>query len=334
MIKLTSLAAITLAIGCVPDDDVAWKPLDRVPFEHAPTSTSNIVGGSKHAGNPETALLLPLNAEGVPIGTCSSTLVGSRLLLTAAHCVDDTIGAAGFAAYFGTDFTVETDPGFQFLAFAEALAIHPAWNPADITQGNDIAVIQLAQNVPIAPRRVRTSPLSTADVGASIELVGWGVTATGATDAQVKRRAVSPLVDFDQTLVVIGNGVANTCQGDSGGPAFLGDRVAGITSFGGPCEELGAYTRVDAFLGFLGATGVDVTPDPSTPDPDPTDPVQPDEPVCTKPFGCEQNAFPDEPGDGGCNTGRGSGFATLLVLGALISAGRRRRRRPSTVAHT
>jgi secreted trypsin-like serine protease len=330
MTKLILLS--TILAGCVPDD-VSWREVDAVSIDRAAAhdyfgTRAGIVGGASHTGNPETALLLPLDAQNQILGFCSSTLVGPRLLLTAAHCVDPSIPAAGFAAYFGTDFTAETDPGLLFIAFAEAVAIHPAWNPDDIVAGNDIAVIRLVETVPIAPKQVRTSPLGAADRNAPVELVGWGLTAGGANDTGVKRRVVSQLFDFDATLISIGSPGTNTCNGDSGGPAFLGDRVIGVTSFGDAgCATTGIDTRVDAFLDFLRAAGVDATPDPQEPD-DPVAPPPDDDDECGKVFGCEDNQFPDSEreDDGGCSTGRGQGIASLLVFAALLSAGRRRRR--------
>jgi secreted trypsin-like serine protease len=330
MIKHLTIS-LALVAGCVPNDpELEWRLVDEVSVD--PTSVDTtfgtrqaIVGGTAHAGNPETTQLLALDAQGQIIGFCTGTLVGPKLVLTAAHCVDDTIGAAGFAAYFGTDITIETDPGFRFITAAASLAVHPAWDPANVTAGNDIAVLQLADTVPITPIRVRTAPLTNADRGKPVELVGWGITGGGKEDLGVKRRVVSTMFDFDAKLIAIGDNVTNTCSGDSGGPAFFEGRVIGVTSFGdAACAQTGFDTRVDTFVDFLGAAGVDVTPDTA----DPTDPVDPTEPpTCDKVFGCDQNANPDRDDDsGGCSTGKGSGVAMLLVLGALLSAGRRRPR--------
>ena len=55
------------------------------------------------------------------------------------------------------------------------------------------------------------------------------------------------------TMVCAGNGSADTCQGDSGGPLMVSDGsflvLAGITSWGGPCNsptQPGVYTRLGA----------------------------------------------------------------------------------------
>lgn len=323
------LTLITALVGCVPEAPaIDWHAVESISVD--PTSIddtfgtrSGIVGGAPHTGNPETTQLLAVDAQGQILGFCSGTLVGPQLVLTAAHCVDDTIGAAGFAAYFGTDITGETDPGFRFLTAAAARAVHPQWDPANVTAGHDIAVLQLVDSVPIAPIRVRTAPLTEADRGTPVELVGWGITGGGKQDFGVKRRALATLVDFDDKLIAIGDGASNTCSGDSGGPAFLGGRVIGVTSFGdAACAQVGFDTRVDTFVEFLGAAGVDVTPDPEGP----AQPEQPGDPECTKVFGCDQNATPAPDDGAGCRAGGHTGPGAWLVLGVLISAARRRRR--------
>jgi len=321
--KIKSLTLCAALAACTPSEEVAWQDLAPTTPDLSVLHQQRIVGGAPFTGSPETALIVAFDANSEVAGLCSSTLVAANVLMTAAHCLDNP-AIVNVAAYFGTDATVETDPGFELTAAAASFAIHPEWNPDDPGAGNDIAVIELAQAVPLAPKRVRTSPLTAADKGLPVELVGWGITLGGNTDFGIKRRVVAPLDDFDAKLVALGSATANTCQGDSGGPAFLGDRVIGETSFGDAGSvETGIYTRVDAFLGFLADAGVDVTPDAQ----DPTDPIEPPDDECGKLFGCEQNPTdPDDRDGGGCSTGRGNGLAALLVIGALLSARRTRRR--------
>jgi uncharacterized protein (TIGR03382 family) len=235
---------------------------DRIPelpdrAGRAGAPDANIVGGTRHSGNPEVAFLLAFDAQDESLGTCTGTLIAPTAVLTAAHCIDIP-DAAGFLVYFGSDASVEVDPGALFLTYAESVVEHPDWDPD--TLENDIGLMFLEDPVPIVPAQLRTAPLARTDLGEPVHLVGWGITGGGEEDGGVKRHVVSELFDFDQTLVEVGAPEANTCSGDSGGPAFLErdgvEELIGVTSFGDTdCVLDGFSTRVDSFLDFIASGG-------------------------------------------------------------------------------
>jgi uncharacterized protein (TIGR03382 family) len=218
---------------------------------------ANIVGGTRHSGNPEVAFLLSFDDQDESLSTCTGTLIAPTVVVTAAHCIDNP-DAAGFLVYFGSDASAAVDPGQLFLTYAESVVEHPDWDPD--TLENDIGLMFLLDAVPIVPAQLRTAPLARTDLEAPVHLVGWGITGGGEDDGGVKRHVVSQLFDFDQTLVAVGSPEANTCNGDSGGPAFLErdgvEELIGVTSFGdADCVLDGFSTRVDSFLEFIASGG-------------------------------------------------------------------------------
>jgi MYXO-CTERM domain-containing protein len=246
---------------------------DQEPSEERLDTEFRIVGGQPDAEDPAVPFLLVYDTQSeAPRSVCSGTLIDSRFILTAAHCVD--AGTLGFevgaiGAYFGTT-AMDDDPGFVFYTEAVGFTAHEGWDGASAPdQGNDIAVIELAENVPLQPIPINRQPLSDQDLGAPVRLVGWGITSGGGEDSGVKRAVQSQLFDFDGGFVVVGGPQTNTCSGDSGGPAFmqLGGQpvVVGVTSFGdAACEQYGVSTRVDAFADWIDAAmGGAPTPPPA-----------------------------------------------------------------------
>jgi hypothetical protein len=285
-------------------------------------SGGNIVGGAPTTGDPAVAIIAAFDADEAIQFTCSGTLIGPDVILTAGHCVDDP-STAGYLIWFGTVLS-ETDPGFVFATFADTVAPHPGWD-GTLEGGNDIAIIRTVDVVPIEPRPVNTRAIRASDVGDPVRLVGWGITGGGEADQGVKRAVLSRLDDYDAELVVVGNPDTNTCSGDSGGPAFMtldGEEVVvGVTSFGDAnCAMYGASTRVDAYLDFIAREGdLDLgIEDPTDPDPGDDDDDWGD--------GDDDDDDEDDDGDGGgCAVGGGAGPGSLALVAALALISRRRR---------
>jgi len=202
--------------------------------------------------------------------TCGGTLVGSKTVVTAAHCIQ---GASQVIVIPGTN---SRNSGTQISVTGAGIIPHENYNsntlendfglvilPSDVTFSNDIAPACLPADL--------TSSFN----GVAGVISGWGKTCDScdtATDLQVTDTTIktgsecTPWGTYswwnDAMNICVyteTNGVvANSCQGDSGGPLTIvgtGGKVTlvGATSFGSTtgCAIQGianVYTRTQLYL--------------------------------------------------------------------------------------
>jgi hypothetical protein len=211
-----------------------------------------IVGGTVNPGDPAVVMLQ------TSTGGCTGSLVASTVVLTAAHCIERSLGPGDKrgTVYFGT----QSGDWFAQRSIID-MVIHRYYD-AGFDLGYDIALVRLRDPAPdtVIPVELNDVPLDATYVGATVRAVGFG--GTGYVNDQLQgfgvKRSASITVDkVTPDFLEIGDEVHNTCQGDSGGPHFMtiGGREVqvAVSSFGassnaGRCTGPSKITRVDAYL--------------------------------------------------------------------------------------
>lgn len=256
--------------------------------------TPRIIGGTAAAADayPWIVALLKFDQENNRWRQlCGSSLIASRWVITAAHCVldvnspDDVAVAVGIADL--------NQIGANDHVAINAIYIHPDYDATTID--NDIALLELSQDV-IATTLTLAEDARTSNIAANdpLTIIGWGATTfdndTAATFLPLLQEAEAPLFDSAScanvysdpsnnveittnmlcagTATGASNGATDTCSGDSGGPLLLQDAgtwyQVGITSFGHGCAQAGfpgVYTRVANYLPWINTTMAYPLPD-------------------------------------------------------------------------
>lgn len=227
----------------------------------APPAVTN---ASIDPGDPHVVALQTRRLTCGPGATpdCTGTLVAPRVVVTAAHCVDNG-PPEGVQVFVGTD----VDLGGE-VTYALDVTVHPLYDP--VTLANDLAVVVLATPLPHPPAPLLTS-LDEAAVGSLVRVVGFGADGSDGVPG-IKRTGAATLSAIGPDSFEIAPGPSMSCHGDSGGPVFLEvdgvEYLAGVTSSGdAACLDYGSNVRVDTQLATFLLPTIDAAADA----PEPTD---------------------------------------------------------------
>lgn len=226
----------------------------EVPHAPAPVlqvESQAVTGGAPEPGSPAVGAIVPVSPtcgeETSPV-ICTGTLVAPRVVLTAAHCVENTEAPQLLSVVFAAEAGLA--PASQRVR-AVAGRLHPDWRSGE----NDIGALILAEDAPVAPVPLAGAALPGDAVGRMVRVVGFGADDAGHTGS--RRSGTARVTGVERETFSIAAAPGMSCGGDSGGPVFLeadgAERLVGVTSFGDLACTSGVNTRVDVHAAFVQA---------------------------------------------------------------------------------
>jgi V8-like Glu-specific endopeptidase len=209
----------------------------------SPPEPTGVVGAAITNGTADTgdpAVVAVITSDGGP--HCSGTIIGPHTAITAAHChVQDAF--ADYAVFVGST----VGQGGTTIAISDARA-DPAYD--ETTLSHDVTLLTLRDAAPVAPMGLYPQALGASFVGQTVQVVGFGDTAAGASDQGIKRTGTARVSAVDALDFTVVPAPSQPCEGDSGGAALTmaggASILVGVVSNGDDaCVDHTDFARVD-----------------------------------------------------------------------------------------
>eukprot|EP00099_Drosophila_melanogaster_P023144 NP_650825.2 uncharacterized protein Dmel_CG7432 [Drosophila melanogaster] len=280
----TTTTTTTTEVPLEPEglDEIGNNIVDPDECGQQEYSTGRIVGGVE-APNGQWPWMAAIFLHG-PKRTefwCGGSLIGTKYILTAAHCTRDSrqkpFAARQFTVRLGDiDLSTDAEPSDPVTFAVKEVRTHERFSRIGFY--NDIAILVLDKPVrkskyviPVClPKGIRMPPKERLP-GRRATVVGWGTTYYGGKESTSQRQAELPIwrnedcdrsyfQPINENFICAGysDGGVDACQGDSGGPLMMRYDShwvqLGVVSFGNKCGEPGypgVYTRVTEYLDWI-----------------------------------------------------------------------------------
>jgi hypothetical protein len=186
----------------------------------SPLPAAAVINGAPADGEIAAQTVLIVSTRGA---SCSGTVLGPDLVLTAAHCVQPR---ADYALAF-------LEPRGPRLVKVARVALHPRFDPEQFKTRRptpDLALLKIAEplGARVRPARLASDP-ALPRPGDSFTLAGFGMAAEGNEKSAGTLRALTlPAIGTTGGIMVRLAGGGGACTGDSGGPVFRGALLVAV----------------------------------------------------------------------------------------------------------
>lgn len=212
-----------------------------------------IIGGEDAASAPSwMAWIFTYETGQEEGGACGASLITSRWLITAAHCVEVYESDTHEILVLMGDTSITSEDAVRLSV--DRVIVHPDYDPGNVSADpeeaappeNDLALIRLSRKVDFEPLAIMTGvDIATLMDNDLATIYGWGVTGLGAP-SDVLQTADMAFTTRNTCNEAWGGSVApgsvciqaptqSACFGDSGGPMIVNrdevDQLVGVASY-------------------------------------------------------------------------------------------------------
>lgn len=267
-ILIVLVAVLGVAFAMPFHEKCGERPFYRAGQQAMPDDLSRVVGGNLSiSGDHGWQVALLRNGAFI----CGGSIIDDDVVMCAAHCT--TLTNPSLYTVIRTSKRSPLDGWSQSRSVSRIIQ-HPSYSST--TYNNDISLIVLSSRFNLVPDQVNhicVNGRKPEDDQRAIA-TGWGSVVSGGSVQNDIREAYMPITresairaqygtSYNPVTMIgaaYGGDGLDTCQGDSGGPLSCAhgnqndmsrlDQV-GIVSWGYGCGNIGIYTRVAHYIGWI-----------------------------------------------------------------------------------